>query len=582
MRAGRAFPKPLMRPGVLLLLLRERCIVRTVLEVYCEQQSNPLESMPDSLRKVECRMKNARIDLPHSSIGLIKCAIGAFVGILALLWLSPSLAFAAQGADRDEVAEFGSALVSAVMQTEDYQSLFGIDFTDQDVFLGTPIAGVEEKGDVYGETGTEYWPVVQGGIVRCFVVTTAGDGEETAYRLTSLGIDESGIILDEGKEYVVVDDGCGERLVAIEDSDEVGHTADMMRVGGVESVNPSKAGSAPIRLNTDPSLWDFQQAPPEAEVTDDPGAIRSAAKAAPSLIPQLLIPCRKQADGSLRCWANSVASIGQYLTGVYMSDETICQTIKGSNNVGGSAADAVAGLRLFTYPSVTTRISALAVTSVVSDSDIKRWINNGMPIYASLRYNSSGHAVVVCGWYTASTGKLAAYIMNPSSGSYEVMTKNGLDILTLDSKYLPFSWSNGSVLLVGWQKPFGGDKWSYFASSGVRKTGWLKDAGHWYYFNGSGYMLQSCWVKDAGHWYYLDKWGAMKTGWVRVEGYWYYLDSSGAMKTGWVKDDGSWYYLRPAANKPASGPEGAMLANGTWTIDGKAYRFSSSGVCLNP
>lgn len=33
---------------------------------------------------------------------------------------------------------------------------------------------------------------------------------------------------------------------------------------------------------------------------------------------------------------------------------------------------------------------------------------------------------------------------------------------------------------------------------------------------------------------------------------------------------------------PASGPEGAMLAGGTWTIGGKAYRFDSSGACLNP
>ena len=48
------------------------------------------------------------------------------------------------------------------------------------------------------------------------------------------------------------------------------------------------------------------------------------------------------------------------------------------------------------------------------------------------------------------------------------------------------------------------------------------------------------------------------------------------------KDGSTWYYLRTAANTPASGPEGAMLAGGTWTIGGKAYRFDSSGACLNP
>lgn len=71
----------------------------------------------------------------------------------------------------------------------------------------------------------------------------------------------------------------------------------------------------------------------------------------------------------------------------------------------------------------------------------------------------------------------------------------------------------------------------------------------------------------------------------RVEedwGYWYAFDSSCAMRTGWFKDGSTWYYLRTAANTPASGPEGAMLAGGTWTIGGKAYRFDSSGACLNP
>ena len=118
--------------------------------------------------------------------------------------------------------------------------------------------------------------------------------------------------------------------------------------------------------------------------------------------------------------------------------------------------------------------------------------------------------------------------------------------------------------------------------TGARATKWLKDGSYWYYFDSSGYMYASSWVKDGGSWYYVNSAGVMQTGWTKVGGYWYYMNSSGVMQKGWVKLDGSWYYLRPAANTPASGPEGAMLANGTWTINGKAYKFNSSGVCLNP
>lgn len=54
------------------------------------------------------------------------------------------------------------------------------------------------------------------------------------------------------------------------------------------------------------------------------------------------------------------------------------------------------------------------------------------------------------------------------------------------------------------------------------------------------------------------------------------------MQTGWYYDGCNWYYLRPATNTPASGPQGGMLANGSWYINGKTYHFNSSGVCTNP
>lgn len=109
----------------------------------------------------------------------------------------------------------------------------------------------------------------------------------------------------------------------------------------------------------------------------------------------------------------------------------------------------------------------------------------------------------------------------------------------------------------------------------------MKSGNYWYWFDSSGYMTTG-WQKVSGKWYWMDSGGAAVTGWKKIGSYWYAFDSSCAKTTGWFKDGSTWYYLRTATNTPASGPEGAMLAGGTWTIGGKAYRFDSSGACLNP
>jgi hypothetical protein len=116
---------------------------------------------------------------------------------------------------------------------------------------------------------------------------------------------------------------------------------------------------------------------------------------------------------------------------------------------------------------------------------------------------------------------------------------------------------------TGWVKEAG--QWYYYAG-GIKKSGWLLDGGKWYYLNASG-VMQTGWGKVNTKWYYLDGSGAMKTGWVKVDGKWYYLESSGAMKTGWLKDTGKWYYLDGS---------GAMVT-GWICIGGTWYFFNAAG-----
>lgn len=99
--------------------------------------------------------------------------------------------------------------------------------------------------------------------------------------------------------------------------------------------------------------------------------------------------------------------------------------------------------------------------------------------------------------------------------------------------------------------------------------GWYKNKdGSWSYVH-EGEWLYYSWLTLDDDVYYIDTNGIMKTGWVKDAGYWYYMDGSGAMvKNKWVKSSGKWYYL---------GFSGVMLTNAV-TPDG--YTVDENGVWL--
>ena len=132
-----------------------------------------------------------------------------------------------------------------------------------------------------------------------------------------------------------------------------------------------------------------------------------------------------------------------------------------------------------------------------------------------------------------------------------------------------FSESSGAMR-TGWQQI--GGKWYLLASSGEMKTAWQFVGNKWYYFGADGGM-RTGWYQVNNWWYFSESSGAMRTGWQRIGGKWYLLASSGEMKTGWQKVRTQWYFLESS---------GHMLESTSRWIGGKLYRFSASGVCLNP
>ncbi|KAB1651091.1 N-acetylmuramoyl-L-alanine amidase family protein [Adlercreutzia muris] len=326
-------------------------------------------------------------------------------------------------------------------------------------------------------------------------------------------------------------------------------------------------------------------ASPKANVLDSAEAESLAAAVTVTSSKALGVPYVTQGSDPI-CWAASACQAGRYLTkNNTWTAVSLSNDVKGSLS-GGTVADTRSAYTRFTYPNSSTRIATTHISGAPSELVIGRWINAGLPIHArTTSNNGSGHAVIVDGYRTYSSGAMAVRIVNPGIQS------PGVIFATKSSGYYQFfyntnegntfKWDRGSVLFTGWQKPFGGSSWSYLSNAGAKSVGWLEVGSNWFYFNSSGYMLTG-WQSIEGKWYYLNSTGAAATGWQKIDGYWYAFDSNCAMRRGWFKDGTTWYYLRTLNNTPAPGPEGAMLANGTWTIGGKAYRFNTSGACLNP
>jgi glucan-binding YG repeat protein len=138
----------------------------------------------------------------------------------------------------------------------------------------------------------------------------------------------------------------------------------------------------------------------------------------------------------------------------------------------------------------------------------------------------------------------------------------------------------------------------YLDENGLRKTGWFKDKEKWYLLDDKGVMLTG-WQEKDGKKYLLDSSGVMATGWYKEEvtnqdntktQNWYYLNSDGSMKISWLSKDDKWYYLNKngimqtgwlidSNSKYYLNADGSMVT-GTKNIDGKTYKFASSGALI--
>ncbi|CIO95577.1 choline binding protein [Streptococcus pneumoniae] len=107
-------------------------------------------------------------------------------------------------------------------------------------------------------------------------------------------------------------------------------------------------------------------------------------------------------------------------------------------------------------------------------------------------------------------------------------------------------------------------------------SGWVKQDGSWYYFDGNGNLVKNAWQGN----YYLKADGKMaQSEWIYDSSYqaWYYLKSDGKMAKGeWVYDATyqAWYYLKSDGSYARNAWQGnyylksdGKMAKGEWVYD---------------
>ena len=99
--------------------------------------------------------------------------------------------------------------------------------------------------------------------------------------------------------------------------------------------------------------------------------------------------------------------------------------------------------------------------------------------------------------------------------------------------------------------------------------GWVQTEGNWYYFNAENQPVHD-WLKWTNEkWYYFGSDGIMKTGWTLVDGKWYLLNSDGSMATGLLMVNEQWYLLNP---------DGSMAIGWAQDPEGKWRYFMDNGI----
>lgn len=142
------------------------------------------------------------------------------------------------------------------------------------------------------------------------------------------------------------------------------------------------------------------------------------------------------------CWAGSIWSIGEYVSGsTFDSPYDIADEV-GVDYYGNTAVyiSNVKGYLSDLYGITTTR------KGVVSQSAIKTSLTNDKPIYMEWDYSTKGHATALCGYKETDT-KFGIRIMDPYGGIFRVVSvTSSSDPFTITLNGHTYTWARSLVI----------------------------------------------------------------------------------------------------------------------------------------
>jgi len=207
------------------------------------------------------------------------------------------------------------------------------------------------------------------------------------------------------------------------------------------------------------------------------------------------------------------------------------------------------------------KVGSTTVTVTVGDTSLTCSVTVQQPVTS---ISLSDTSVTL---YAQETCQLTATAYPSNAGNRTVTwTTSDASVATVSQDGLVTALKQGTATITATANDGSGKQASCTVT--VAYSGWIKENGQWYYYQGSEKVTG--WQKISGTYYYFNGSGVMQTGWLKSGNTWYYLQSSGAMATGWLQLGNTWYYLNSS---------GAMVT-GTTVIGGKLHNFNASGVWL--
>ena len=341
----------------------------------------------------------------------------------ALLVFPPAYADEGFGVDgREDVLKQASAMVETILESDE-NTRFGLGLPSEvDVAalsLGECIQAYEVADSSYAELPTHCWPIFYEGDVIASIVASYDNNGETLYRFST---DGASIMQEHYRENglgALVLDGDGRigDMLSPSDAMETGQSCESYFEGAKRSGDVDNLARKEIEYSSQSEKTPIAIPCEEGESEELEGGLSygegnfsaendSVALASYGPV-NLGVPLIYQGN-TPTCWVASSKCIGQYLTGINRSIDDIHRYVKGfSSYQGGDGNDAVTALSFFIYPGTRTAIKAEYKTAWMSDSELYRWLSNGIPVYARLEETPSGgpKGTMLCGGTWTMDGK---------------------------------------------------------------------------------------------------------------------------------------------------------------------------------